>query len=329
MVHSMELERQFKGPMTCKEFNTRYFTDPNDWLAQEKLDGHRAICSNGKKFFSRRISKKTGFFAENTECVPHLVWDCKDVIFDGELVHPKGFSSVQSVVGSLPPKALAYQLEHGFLEYHVFDIICAGTLEERLAKLQRIKLPPGWFLEPVYPANNYKELLSRLWDEGKEGLILKRKDSIYECGKRSSNWLKLKETKTYDVIITGYKDPVYEYSGKHPEDWPYWNFSQTQYPLNPEYRTAITRPAYMGWVGSITVGLVKDGRVVEIADLKGISDDDQEYIKANREKLLGTVIEIKAQEVINQETKSLRHPRFSRWRTLDKSPESCTWDTVE
>ena len=49
--------------------------------------------------------------------------------------------------------------------------------------------------------------------------------------------------------------------------------------------------------------------------------------KDNKEKLLGTVIEVKAQQVINQETKSLRHTNFLRFRP-EKNPSECTWDTV-
>ena len=56
-------------------------------------------------------------------------------------------------------------------------------------------------------------------------------------------------------------------------------------------------------------------------------DADQHYIKNNKEKLIGTCIEITAQEVIDKNKKSLRHPRFNRWRTTDKDPLTCTWDS--
>jgi hypothetical protein len=66
-------------------------------------------------------------------------------------------------------------------------------------------------------------------------------------------------------------------------------------------------------------------KLVKVGEAKGISDADQEYIKANRDSLIGTVIEVKAQEIIDKTTGSLRHPRFSRWRE-DKLPQECTWE---
>jgi ATP-dependent DNA ligase len=303
--------------MTCKEFNERYFTVPSEWIAQEKYDGHRAICFPGPQFFSRRISKRTGYFAENTACLPHLDFVC-DYVLDGELTHPLGFYSVQSVVGSLAPKALKYQEAHGFLTYNVFDVILPNkTLEERLAILNSIKFPEYYRISPVHPATNYRALLEQFWAEGKEGLILKKLSSEYEEGKRSSNWLKLKEVRTFDVIIMDYMAPERVYTGHHASKWEHW-----------ENDTAVTKPHALGWIGAIRVGLLKDGVPTAIADVKGITDEDQIYIKANREALLGTVIEIKAQEVANAETKSLRHPRFNRWRK-DKSADACTWETVE
>ena len=123
----------FIEPMTCQEFDEKYLKKfPGLWLANIKYDGFRAICivtENGNRFFSRRISKKTDWFAENTDNVPHLR-DRKGLpvgtILDGEFIHPLGFSSMQSAVGSLPSTGVKYQLQHGLIEYHVFDILQLG-----------------------------------------------------------------------------------------------------------------------------------------------------------------------------------------------------------
>ena len=53
----------FVEPMVCKEFTEKYVNKFDGIaIAQEKLDGHRAICivtEDGNRFFSRRVSKKT------------------------------------------------------------------------------------------------------------------------------------------------------------------------------------------------------------------------------------------------------------------------------
>ena len=341
--------------MLCKEYSIKYLEkNPDIWLASPKLDGHRQICiatADGNRFFSRRNSKVSGWKAENTDNLPHLS-SCKGLpigtILDGELLHPKGFSAVQSVVGSLPQKAIKYQEVTGYTEYHVFDILQIGdtnceqqSLLERSASLQKLDIP--FTLLPLYvdapdtydklSKDNYlstvlvpsfSQLLTDIWEDGGEGLVIKKGTSTYQQGKRSSSWLKLKEKRTFDVIIMGYKEPEYEYTGGHPEDWPYVEVHPNTYPLASELRTLVTKPHYMGWIGAITVGLLKDGVLTATADVKGITDEEQEYIKANRAELIGTVIEIKAQEIINPETLSLRHPRFNRFRP-DKDPSECIW----
>lgn len=40
-----------------------------------------------------------------------------------------------------------------------------------------------------------------------EGMIAKRKDSKYLVGKRSSNWLKIKNIRTQEAIIIGFTEP--------------------------------------------------------------------------------------------------------------------------
>lgn len=323
-------------PMLCKEYDEKYLKKyPGIWVASEKLDGHRCIgikTENGFRFFSRRISKVTGWYSENSDCVPHLrdaeTTIPNGTIIDGELLFDWNCTSkdVQSVTGALPQKAISYQQERGFLQYNVFDVLQYGltSLEGekyryRLNTLEGISLPQGfklvstYYWKPEY-GENFRGLLEQLWEEGKEGLVLKNLESKYEQGKRSPQWLKLKEVKTFDVIITGFQEPTREYSGKAPENWIY-----------KEKGENVTKPYAMKWIGAIEFGLLRDGEVVKIAEAKGISDADQEYIKANREELIGTVIEVKAQGIIDPKTNSLRHPRFKQFRP-DKNPEECKWE---
>jgi len=363
----------FIEPMVCKEFSDKYVSKFDGIpVAQEKLDGHRAICvvtDEGNRFFSRRISKKTEWMAENTDCVPHL----RDkqglpigTILDGELVHPLGFSSTQSVTGSLPENAIKFQMENGWIEYHVFDILQLGSdnYEQmdyifRASMLQQCNIfnnvniyiedTLGAVADKLYAERNldvvcvdsFKMLLERMWEVGKEGLIIKDGKSKYEQGKRSSKWLKLKEVIDYDVIICGFQEPTREYDGKTLGDKGYWDYWEDSRGVKFEKRmtvkeavnlSPVTKPYAKGWIGAIEFGLLRkfgeygDVELVKIGEAKGISDADQEYIKQHREQLIGTVITIKAQGVINSATNSLRHPRLSRFRNVDKSAESCKWE---
>ena len=65
--------------------------------------------------------------------------------------------------------------------------------------------------------------------------------------------------------------------------------------------------------------------LVEVGQTSGMSDDVREKITKSKLEMLGQVIEVKAQCIINPETGSLQHPRFSQFRP-DKNSESCTFE---
>lgn len=186
---------------------------------------------------------------------------------------------------------------------------------------------------------SYEKILKGIWTEHKEGLVIKNPLSTYEQ-KRSKNFLKYKQHLTYDVVISGYEPPTKEYAGKTLTSKGYWDFWEDSETLKTfECRLSkedadsmgyipVTKPYCRGWIGAIKGGLYKDGELVDIVALKGLSDNDLEYIKSNKDYLIGTCIEVLAQGVMNEETKSLRHPRFSRWRTYDKNPKQCTWNSI-
>jgi ATP-dependent DNA ligase len=366
---------------TCKEYDKKYIDKYQGlWLCQTKYDGFRCICivtEEGNRFFSRRISKKTNWWAENTDNVPHLR-DLKGIpvgtILDGEFIHPANFSSVQSVIGSLTPKAIQFQKDNGWLEYHVFDLLQHGddNYEHmdyvfRLSMLQANNFFGFNKVETYVESNSKSEyhgyphevsakdlkkyrgvdvievesfdkLRDEMWDKGLEGLVLKLGSSKYEQGKRSPHWLKVKSLITKDCVVTGFQEPTKEYDGKTLGDKGYWDYWEDKRGIKLEARMTlaeansknllpVTKPYAKNWIGAIIVGVFRDEKMYEVAELKGIDDATQEYIKANRKKLIGNqVVEFKCQQIINQETGSVRHPRFNRWR-VDRSPESCTWES--
>lgn len=102
-----------------------------------------------------------------------------------------------------------------------------------------------------------------------------------------------------------------------------------------------------GWVGNIRFGVVIDPEevqslpknkkfnivdmivegddvlVLEIGECSGFDEETREYITEHKAQLIGSTIEVKANEIF-KDTGKLRHPRFLRFRE-DKSPLVCTW----
>lgn len=122
-------------PMTAKEYlndeELSLMLSSSDFIAEEKLDGTRATMHIGKDYsriFSRRISKKTNWYAENSDSVPHLrgikssILD--DTVIDGEmLIDGRPFKDVSSTLNCTWDKAVERQKELGKITFHAFDII--------------------------------------------------------------------------------------------------------------------------------------------------------------------------------------------------------------
>lgn len=66
-----------------------------------------------------------------------------------------------------------------------------------------------------------------------------------------------------------------------------------------------------------------DCLIMEICDCGGITDEDREYYTSHLNKVIGKVVEVKANGIM-RDSGRLRHPRYMRFRP-DKSPEDCTW----
>lgn len=108
--------------------------DPKDYLIEEKYDGHRGLSQFTKeaiRIFSRNVSKKTNWFSENTDQLPHIrdfkfPKELEGTVLDSEVlvdVPNCDCRIVQSVTGSLPDKAIKWQEENGFAYLSVFDIL--------------------------------------------------------------------------------------------------------------------------------------------------------------------------------------------------------------
>ena len=140
---------QFAGvkgyePMTAKEIDSEEQQEvelsSSDNIIEEKFDGTRGIVQffsqetlSGEKVgycrvFSRRISKKSGFYTENTDSVPQIrdidVPDLDGTVIDGEMfINGQPFKEVSSTLNCLWDRAVDRQVEKGFISLHAFDII--------------------------------------------------------------------------------------------------------------------------------------------------------------------------------------------------------------
>ncbi|MDD4858755.1 MAG: DNA ligase D [Dehalococcoidales bacterium] len=191
------------------------FTSP-EWLFEPKLDGYRiiAVGNNGKvRLLSRNsvdVTAKYKDVAASLQTQP-----AAQIIIDGELIafDKQGKLCFQCLQGYLDAMKRSDRsgLEIGAVIYYAFDLLYLDgydfrnvPLEERKRLLRRILLatPNLRYLEHF--EGDGKKIYQAAVKQGLEGIIAKRKESVYQSGKRSPDWLKIKSMRTDDFVIGGY-----------------------------------------------------------------------------------------------------------------------------
>lgn len=330
------------------------------YIAQQKKDGffYQLVKTKlGKIYlFSRSISKKTNFYAEKIDNVPHLKeWAEQipnDTILLGEIYYP-GFTSktVTSIMGCLPNKAIERQSKNmGLIHYYIHDILKWGgkdyVSEEiqfeyrygNLCELVDIGLEnPEWIEIAISKTGFDMENCIISWmDKGEEGAVVKLKSGLYLPGKRTRENFKVKQHEdTLDFVITGFVDPERDYTGKTDlEEWPYWeqvdNWIRDEYTeelYNDPLPIPVTKAYHNGWKMGFTIGLYDGDHIQEIGKVtSGLTDELREDIAKNPNKYLGQVVEVSCMS-IDKSSLSLRHPVFERVR-FDKPAGDCRLENI-
>lgn len=181
-------------------------TDVQFWWMSEKLDGVRALW-NGKELLSRQGNQ---FFA------PQFILDelPKDMVLDGELYGGRG--QFQTTVGIV--KRHNATEEWKTLKYMVFD---APELNEPFearmnalsARCDGLKYVEVVKQEECRGKDHVAQELKRVEEQGGEGLMLRKRDSMYER-KRSKTLLKVKSFIDDEATVIGYEPGKGKHKGK-------------------------------------------------------------------------------------------------------------------
>ena len=165
-------------------------------------------------------------------------------------------------------------------------------------------------------------------------MVLKRKDGVYEPGKRPKSVIKAKKVDFADCVIIGFEAPTVEYYGKEIESWPYWIRKSDDMRVqgifygNEDYYAA-TKPHFNKWFSSrIKIGAyADDGTMIEIGTIhSGISDDMKKDMSENPDNYLFKPCAIQMMEVDKKE-KTIRHGFFKFMRE-DLLAEDCTLSKI-
>jgi bifunctional non-homologous end joining protein LigD len=193
----------FIAPMLAKPVTTP--PSGSKWQFEIKLDGYRGLAAKKDgdvTLFSRRghrVNTKFPGLASALEQLEH------GTMLDGEVV-------ALDAEGRPNFNALQHRKRNQPLYFYAFDLLAykgkdlrslpLRARRELLAKAVRgasdpIRLSPT-FNFPV------QDLVRAARDQGLEGIVAKRIDSVYEARQRSGAWVKYKTAKGQELVIGGY-----------------------------------------------------------------------------------------------------------------------------
>jgi bifunctional non-homologous end joining protein LigD len=193
---------QFIEPMECALVSK--LREGADWTFEVKFDGYRAIgvktadqailySRNGKNF-----NKRYPHIAQALSELP------ADTVIDGEVVAlddsgRPDFHALQN-----------FQSSASRLHYFVFDLLIWNgrdltklPLTERREHLASLQLRLPFRISEQFEISP-EDMLSVVREQGLEGVVSKRKTSLYEPGKRSGSWVKLRINKAQALVVGGF-----------------------------------------------------------------------------------------------------------------------------
>jgi DNA ligase D-like protein (predicted ligase) len=193
----------FIEPMECLAVS-KLPNGPN-WIYEIKLDGYRAEAirsSDGIAFYSRNgksLAKQFPYVVEALSDLP------PDTVVDGELValddsgRPE-FNRLQNYSGASPT-----------IRYFVFDVIVLKgrdlsgfPLSERRKLLALLPFANRRIVISEFLDVSADTMIAAVKQQGLEGVVAKRLDSLYESGKRTGAWVKMRVNQGQEFVIGGY-----------------------------------------------------------------------------------------------------------------------------
>jgi DNA ligase D-like protein (predicted ligase)/DNA ligase D-like protein (predicted 3'-phosphoesterase) len=184
-----------------------------DWIFEVKWDGIRAISYVKEELSIRSRNQKE--LIVNFPELSELKDLAKDTVLDGEIIVMKdGKADFATLIKrSQNTKAgdidyLARKFPATYIVFDILEIEGKELLDIPLMERKRIlenSVREGKFVVlSLFVEETGVEYYQAALEKGVEGIMAKKKQSLYEPGKRSNGWLKIKQVKTCDCVVFGY-----------------------------------------------------------------------------------------------------------------------------
>ncbi|MEN6565490.1 MAG: non-homologous end-joining DNA ligase [Veillonellales bacterium] len=185
--------------------------DEDKYGFEVKWDGMRAIIyyqNQHIKILSRNQNDVTQQYPELNN-IPKLN---QTAIFDGEIVYfgdngKPSFGGLQHRM-HITDKGVGSAEKKYPVVYIVFDLLSLGersllnlSYVDRRERLEKLNFNSMSWQTPSYKIGSGRDLMQAVKKMGLEGIMAKRLDSLYIPGKRSGDWLKIKNKQRQEFVI--------------------------------------------------------------------------------------------------------------------------------
>ena len=222
MIHRIDPPARERDPFpeNVVPMLARLSTLPRDdgkWGVEVKWDGVRALahCRPGRvELQTRNLNDVSAQYPEVRRISRAL--GSRDAVLDGEIVAfdesgKPSFERLQQRIHNSDENVVRRRMKTHPVVYVAFDLLYLDgedlTREpytRRRELLEGLELSGESWQTPGYSVGHAKELLAASREQGLEGVMLKRLDSVYSPGKRTGAWLKVKNTSRQEMVVGGW-----------------------------------------------------------------------------------------------------------------------------
>jgi DNA ligase-1 len=197
----------FISPMLLHKSDKPF--DSDDYITELKLDGIRLIYSvdnNGKvRLYSRNNNEITSKFPElhNLDITPGTVLDGELIVSDDK--GKPDFEAVMSRFKSSNDKSPITFVAFDVLQHEGKRITNLPLIKRKEVLADIVPTDTTLIAKTQFIEGHGEAYFDAIKAQSLEGIVLKRKDSRYEIGKRSHSWLKVINYHYADVFVVGYR----------------------------------------------------------------------------------------------------------------------------
>lgn len=311
--------KQYK-PMLARSAQAPFASD--EWIFEVKWDGIRAVSYVSEELSIRSRNQKE--LKDNFPELSELKDLARNTVLDGEIIVMKDgkadFAALIRRSQSTKASDIDYLARKFPATYVLFDILEKDgkklldiPLIERKRILENSVREGKFVVLSMFIEGTGTDYYRAALEKGVEGIMAKKKQSFYEAGKRSDDWLKIKQANTCDCVIFGYT------KGEGNRGDTFGSLILGLYDMG--------KPVYIGKVGTgFSLDLMEklkrslDEYIVDEETLQGVEREREiTWLRA------GVVCEVGYQAIT--EDGKLRIPVFQKIRE-DKKPLECTIDQI-